>query len=98
MLGGGGAGGGHETGSRTHVELSGEACEARLTINRRKDMESELLWLFYDDILPGWIPPNHVVIFGTLQKTRQTGDQNEREGETRRKKGGHEQVEEKGGY
>ena len=61
-------------------------------------MKSELLWLFYDDIFPGWIPPNHVVIFRTLQKTRSTRNQNEREGERRRKEGGHEKAKEKGGY
>ena len=61
--------GGHETKSRTHVELSGEACEARLTINGRKDVKGQLLWLFYDDIFSGWIPPNHMVVFRTLEET-----------------------------
>ena len=61
--------GDHESKSQTHVQLSGEACEARLTINGRKDMEGELLWLFYDDVFSGWIPPNHVMVFRTFEKT-----------------------------
>ena len=69
---GGGAEEGHETKSWTHVELSGEACEARLTINRRKDVKSKLFWLFYDDVFSGWIPPNHVVIFWTLKEPVQS--------------------------
>jgi hypothetical protein len=51
--------------------LSGEACEARLTINRRKDVKGELLWLFYDDVFSGWIPPNHMMVFRTLEETVQ---------------------------
>ena len=49
--------------------MPGEACEARLTINGRKDVKGQLLWLFYDDILPGWIPPNHMMVFWTLEET-----------------------------
>ena len=68
-----GAKGHHETKSRTHVQLSGEACEARLTINGRKYMEGKLFWLFYDDVFSGWIPSNHVMVFGTFKKTAKKG-------------------------
>jgi hypothetical protein len=61
--------GDHETKSRTHVQLSGEACEARLTINGRKHMEGELFWFFYDDVFSSWIPPNHMMVFKTFEKT-----------------------------
>ena len=65
---GGGVDEGHETKSRTHVELSREACEARLTVHGGKDVKRELLWLFYDDVFSGWIPPNHVMVFWTLEE------------------------------
>jgi hypothetical protein len=32
-------------------------------------MESKLLWTLYDDVLAGWVPSNHVVIFRTLEET-----------------------------
>ena len=32
-------------------------------------MKGELFWLFYDDVFPSWIPPNHVMVFGTFEKT-----------------------------
>ena len=59
---------GHETKSRTHVQLSGETCEAGLTIDGRKDVKGELFWLFYDDVFSRWIPPNHVMVFQTLKQ------------------------------
>ena len=68
MGSGGGVEEGHETKSQTHVQLSGEACEARLTVDGRKDVKGELLWLFYDDVFSGWIPANHVMVFWTLEE------------------------------
>ena len=51
--------------------MSGEACEAGLTINGRKDMKGELLRLFYDDVLSGRIPPNHMMVLWTFKETVQ---------------------------
>jgi hypothetical protein len=68
----------------THVQLLREACEAGLTINRRKDVRRELLWLFHDRLFSGWIPPNHVMIFWTFGKAAQTKVQIEREHEGER--------------
>lgn len=51
------------------VELSGEAREARLTIDRRKDMKGKLFWLFYNNVFSGWIPPNHMMVFLTFKKS-----------------------------
>ena len=31
-------------------------------------MKSKLFWLFYDDVFSCWIPPNHMVVFWTLEK------------------------------
>ena len=31
-------------------------------------MEGKLFWLFYDDVFSGWIPPNHVMVFWTLEE------------------------------
>ena len=39
-----------------------------MTIDTWKDMESELLWSFYDDMFACRIPTNHMVVFGTLEE------------------------------
>ena len=46
-------------------------------------MKGELLWLLHDDVFPGWIPPNHMMVFQTLEKPAQ---KNVRRG--KRKEGG----------
>jgi hypothetical protein len=53
--------------------LSGEACEAGLAINGRKDMKGKLLRLFYDYVLSGRIPPNHMMVLWTFKETVQRG-------------------------
>ena len=32
-------------------------------------MESELFWTFYDDMLAGWVPSDHVVVFWAFEET-----------------------------
>ena len=53
--------------------MSGEAGESGLTIDTWKDMESELLWSFYDDMFACRIPTNHMVVFGTFQEAFEGG-------------------------
>jgi hypothetical protein len=40
-----------------------------LTIDAWEDVKSKLLWSFDNDMLACWIPANHMVVFGTLEKT-----------------------------
>lgn len=47
--------------------MAGEAGEARLSVDGRKDVEGELLWTLDDDMVPGWVPADHVVVFGLLE-------------------------------
>lgn len=56
--------------ARTYVELTGKWSKAGLTINARKDMESELFWAFDDDLLALWIPTYHVLILWFLKKSK----------------------------
>lgn len=39
-----------------------------MTIDTWKDMESELLWSFYDDMFARRVPTNHVVVFWTFEE------------------------------
>ena len=49
--------------------MTGEAGEARLAVDGRKDVEGELLWTLDDDVVAGWVPADHVVVFRTLEET-----------------------------
>ena len=46
-----------------------EAGETRLTVDAGEDMERELLWPFYDDVLARGVPSNHVVVLRSLEET-----------------------------
>jgi hypothetical protein len=48
-------------------------------------VKGELLWLLHDDVFPGWIPPNHMMVFQTLEKPAQ---KNVRRGQKEGRKGG----------
>ena len=39
-----------------------------MTIDAWEDVKRELFWPFNNDMFTSWIPTNHVVVFGTLEK------------------------------
>lgn len=56
-------------------------------------MEGELLWLFYDDVFSSWIPPNHMMVFWTLEESvwrEASGRWTRREERKRAREGRHE--------
>lgn len=40
-----------------------------MTVDTGEDVEGELLRAFYDDVLPGWVPPDHMMVLWTLEET-----------------------------
>lgn len=46
-------------------------------------MESELLWLFDDNMVSCCIPPDHMMVLGTLEETIIRKDKQRREGRVR---------------
>lgn len=55
--------------TKTHVELTGEGGESRLTINAGENMKSKLLWSLNNDLFALWVPSNHMVVFRFFEKT-----------------------------
>jgi len=43
-----------------------------LTIDAGEDMESQLLWPFYDDVFACGIPADHVMVFWAFKETIDT--------------------------
>ena len=48
--------------------MPGEAGEAGLAVDAGQDVQRELLWFLDNDMLARGIPPNHVVVLGTLEQ------------------------------
>ena len=58
----------------THVELTRETGESRLSIDRREDMKCKLLGTFDNDVVTGRVPSNHMVILGLLEQSSGKGN------------------------
>lgn len=66
-------------GKKTDIELAGEGGEAGLAVDGGEDMEGELLWAFYDDVVAGGVPANHVLVIGLLEEAGEEGRRRRRE-------------------
>ena len=49
--------------------MAREGCEAGLAVHGGEDVECELLWPLYDDMVACWVPSDHVMVFGLFKQT-----------------------------
>ena len=67
--------------------MAGEGSEAGLAVDGGEDVESELFWAFYDDVVSCRVPADHMVVVWLLEKTER---KREKKGKKKRREAGEE--------